>query len=115
MRILCFAASLILALVLTGCQVSKPYILKTDRVDQNTNIGNRGYLKGQAPALPDRGDLKRPLIAVDIDFPEIKGSQKSGAGSYMSAEPEKKVSAVREVKTAVVQERPVIKPEEDMK
>ncbi len=54
---------------LIGCEsISKPYIMKMDRTDQKLDEGNRGYLKGTAPAPKDRGDLKRPFIAVDIDL-----------------------------------------------
>jgi len=57
---------------ITGCNVSKPYVITKDRVDQQLN-GNRGYLKGTPPPEKDRGNLKRQFLAVDIDLPEIKG------------------------------------------
>lgn len=62
---------------LTGCEMSKPYIMTTDRVDQKMEIGNRGYLKGTPPPAEDRTGLKRPLIAVDIDLPTIEGEKAS--------------------------------------
>ena len=56
---------------LTGCErVSMPYVMKTDRTDQDLKVGNRGYLKGTPPPSKDRGDLKRPFIAVDVDLVE---------------------------------------------
>ena len=58
---------------LVGCErVSAPYIMKMDRVDQKLDAGNRGYLKGTPPAPEDRGDLKRPFIALDIDLVDMK-------------------------------------------
>lgn len=60
---------------LAGCQVSKPYVTKVDRVDQNVDGGNRGYLIGTPPPAQDRGELKRPFMNVDIDFPVISGEK----------------------------------------
>ena len=58
---------------LVGCEkISKPYIMTVDRVDQKVE-GNRGYLKGTPPPEKERTDLKRSLIAVDMDLIEIKG------------------------------------------
>lgn len=59
------------AIALTGCSnVSRPYVMQTDRVDQKMEAGNRGYLKGTPPPAEDRSGLKRSLIAVDIDLIE---------------------------------------------
>ena len=70
------AGSLILAL--SGCErVSAPYIMKTDRQDQNLAAGNRGYFKGTPPPPEDRGDLKREFIAVDIDLIDVNKSRKT--------------------------------------
>lgn len=57
---------------LIGCNVSKPYITETNRTDQAIS-GNRGYLKGTPPPEAERNGLKRQLITVDIDLPEIQG------------------------------------------
>ncbi len=75
MRLFCLVvtAMLIAAIGLKGCNLSKPYIMNTDRVDQDMQAGNRGYLKGPPPPADDRSGLKRPLLAVDIDLPQIKG------------------------------------------
>ena len=65
--------ALAVAIGLVGCEkISKPYIMTVDRVDQKVE-GNRGYLKGTPPPEQERTSLKRPLIAVDMDFVEIKG------------------------------------------
>lgn len=63
-----------LTAALIGCEMSKPYIMNTDRVDQ-TIEGNRGYLMGTPPPPKDRGELKRPLIAVDIEVPDVDERQ----------------------------------------
>ena len=61
------------AVALVGCEkISKPYIMTVDRVDQKVD-GNRGYLKGTPPPEQERTNLKRPLIAVDMDLIDIKG------------------------------------------
>ncbi|MFA5146004.1 MAG: hypothetical protein WC515_01285 [Candidatus Omnitrophota bacterium] len=70
MRVVCVAfLGLSLLIITTGCErVSAPYKMKMDRVDQNMAAGNRGYLKGTPPPAPDRGDLKREFIALDVDL-----------------------------------------------
>lgn len=61
-----------LAIGAAGCSdISAPYIMQTDRVDQKMDLGNRGYLKGTPPPAADRGNLKRPLIAIDVDLPDM--------------------------------------------
>ena len=70
------------AVAAVGCSnVSKPYVMKTDRVDQKLEEGNRGYLKGTPPPVGDRGDLKRPWIAVDVDLPESSGASSAAASA----------------------------------
>ena len=69
--IILIAVVIVVAMVFAGCErVSMPYVMKTERVDQKMDIGNRGYLKGAPPPAKDRTGLKRPLIAVDIDLIE---------------------------------------------
>ena len=64
--------SICLLVALIGCErISMPYVMKTDRVDQKMEAGNRGYLRGTPPPPKERGDLKRPLVAVDIDLISI--------------------------------------------
>ena len=67
--------SIFIISLLTGCEMSKPYVMTTERVDQKMEIGNRGYLKGTPPPPKYRGDLKRPFIAVDINLPEVGESE----------------------------------------
>jgi len=65
--------ALSLAIGITGCELSKPYVTKVDRKDQVVDSGNRGYLKGTPPPVGDRGELKRPFMTVDISLPTIQG------------------------------------------
>ena len=90
----------IFAVALAGCaNVSKPYIMKMDRVDQDLSTGNKGYLKGTPPPPKDRGDLKRPFVAIDIDLPEGKESPEA------TVETNRNVTAVKEETPAVVKEK----------
>jgi len=69
--IILIAVVIVVAMVFAGCErVSMPYVMKTERIDQKMDTGNRGYLKGSPPPAKDRTGLKRPLIAVDIDLIE---------------------------------------------
>ena len=92
------------AIAAAGCgNVSKPYVMTTDRVDQKLEAGNRGYLEGTPPPVGDRGDLKRPWIAVDVDLPE--SSDGSSAPVQEKAVQEKVVEVKREV-TVIKEETP---------
>ena len=63
----------VLTVAVVGCErISRPYVMTVDRVDQKVD-GNRGYLKGTPPPATERTNLKRQLIAVDMDLVEIKG------------------------------------------
>ena len=67
-----FALAVAIVTAMVGCEnVSKPYIVKVDRVDQEIP-GNRGYLQGNPPS-ETAGVRQRELIALDIDLPTIKG------------------------------------------
>ena len=68
---LIFALGIALVAGLVGCNVSKPYIIKVDRTDQDLP-GNKGYLKGTPPSQ-STGVRQRELIAVDISLPTVKG------------------------------------------
>ena len=73
MKLLALVLIACIALTAIGCErISKPYIMTVDRTDQKVE-GNRGYLKGTPPPEQERKNLKRPLIAVDMDLVEIKG------------------------------------------
>jgi hypothetical protein len=73
MRLISIVVSVIMAIGITGCELSKPYVTKVDRTDQVVDSANRGYLKGTPPPVGDRGELKRPFMTVDIDLPSIQG------------------------------------------
>ena len=73
---------LLVSVVLTGCSnVSSPYIIMKDRVDQNLS-GNRGYLLGTPPPAPARkGVPKRTMIGIDVEIPLLPG-EKGYKSSY---------------------------------
>jgi hypothetical protein len=52
----------------SGYKVSRPYIGKMERVDQEV-AGNRGYLKGTPPPVGERSST-RQLFAIDVDLPD---------------------------------------------
>ncbi len=77
------------------------YTFKKDRVDQNLDKGNRGYLTGQPAAGPERtGTRQRTLIGIDIEIPEFgaEASEDEEAEAQLrkTPAPEKKMPAVKE-------------------
>ena len=104
MRIVVLAV-LVLAVAMAaigcGAKMTNPYVMKTDRVDQKLEEGNRGYVKGTPPPVGDRGDLKRPWIAVDVDLPDSSSASAPAAVEEKSVE-QKPVEVKREV--AVIKE-----------
>ncbi len=59
---------LALLFLLSGCVV-RTYPLQKDRVDQDLNVGNRGYLKGQPPAIDEAQRKKtRTTQVVEIEL-----------------------------------------------
>lgn len=95
-----------IVLGLVGCEsMSTPYVMKMDRIDQKMDTGNRGYLKGTPPPVKDRGDLKRPFIAIDIDLVEM------GEGNAKTAE-ETNVAVETKEAAPVMKEAAPIKQEE---
>lgn len=61
------ASIFILSVVLSGCIV-RTYPLTVDRVDQDLNLGNRGYLKGQMPAQDNERKTTRTTQALEIEL-----------------------------------------------
>jgi nucleoid-associated protein YgaU len=55
-----------LAVILSGCVV-RTYPMSRDRVDQDLNSGNRGYLMGQSPAQ-DEGQRKTERTIRVVEF-----------------------------------------------
>ena len=102
------------AIVASGCgaKMTNPYIMKTDRVDQKLEGGNRGYLKGTPPPVGDRGDLKRPWIAVDVDLPESEGTSSAATVDKKTAEVKREVTVVKEETPTTVKTTTVVKEEE---
>jgi len=89
-------AALAISAVGCGAKMTNPYIMKTDRIDQKLEEGNRGYLKGTPPPVGDRGDLKRPWIAVDVDLPESSATSQAESVAEKPVA-EKPVEVKREV------------------
>jgi len=105
-----------IAIAAAGCaNVSAPYVMKTDRIDQKLEEGNRGYLKGTPPPVGDRGDLKRPWIAVDVDLPETSGEISAAKAEEKPAEVKREVTVVKEETPAVVKKTTTVVTEEDIK
>ncbi len=101
------------AISAAGCgNVSKPYIMKIDRIDQKLEGGNRGYLEGTPPPVGDRGDLKRPWIAVDVDLPESSGGVTSPAATEKTVELKREVAVIREETPTTIKTTTVVMEEE---
>lgn len=80
---------LILAFTLSGCVV-RTYKLTKDRVDQDLSAGNKGYLKGSAPA----GEVKeRPttrttqVLEVEL-YPPIRFDKKTKVSRSKTTQPQ---------------------------
>jgi LysM repeat protein len=95
--------SLASVLVLSGC-VARTYPLTRDRIDQDLNAGNRGYLQGNAPA--DTGTRKdtREVRVFEIEFGRSYKTNKATAQQNLTSSPET-------VTTETVSETVVSEPE----
>lgn len=103
----------VVAIAAAGCgNVSAPYVMKTDRIDQKLEEGNRGYVKGTPPPVGDRGDLKRPWIAVDVDLPESSGTGSTAKVEEQTVEVKREVTVVREETPTMVKQTTVVTEEE---
>ncbi len=60
---------LLVSFLVTGCSNVKTYTFKRDRVDQDMQAGNKGYLIGTPPPAESREGLKRTMIGVDVEIP----------------------------------------------
>ncbi len=58
----------IIAIFLTSGCVARTYRLTQDRVDQDLNTGNRGYLMGTALPAKESRSLTRTTQAVEFEF-----------------------------------------------
>ncbi|MFH1552329.1 MAG: hypothetical protein ABID83_01645 [Candidatus Omnitrophota bacterium] len=99
-----FALLVVASFITAGCASTgqKPvevYTFKKDRVDQEIT-GNRGYLKGTPPPLPEDRDTQRTLIGVDIELPaRLIGEDDEEAGETVKTEPEKAPAPVKKTPT----------------
>lgn len=106
-------AGAFLVMGLAGCEsISKPYVMQTDRVDQRLDAGNMGYLKGTPPPPKDRGDLKRPLIAVDIDLVDVKTSDKPAQETAPVVETRRETTYTQEETPTMVKRKVTVREEE---
>jgi len=71
------------ALILSGCVV-RTYPLTRDRVDQNLNTGNRGYLQGQSSGAEVERKASRTTQIVEI---ELRSPLKFERGKGKTAAP----------------------------
>jgi len=95
-------------LLLSGCVV-RTYPEVKDRVDQNLNSGNRGYLKGTAPAETKERKTTRTINVVEIELGQPTKAQKGGAAASSREMPY--TPAVEYTPTAQVTENPRIQYE----
>ena len=85
------------------------YTFKKDRVDQDLEGGNRGYISGSPPPADKDRDLKRTLIGVDIELPGTAEDDEDYVPYEKKEVKEyKKSPAVKKV-TTEVREAPPIK------
>jgi len=59
----------IMIFAISGCSSVKTYTFKRDRVDQDMQEGNRGFVKGTPPPAEKREGLKRAMYGCDIEIP----------------------------------------------
>ena len=111
LAVVCIA---VVAFVASGCDttMTNPYVMKTDRVDQKLDAGNRGYLKGTPPPAPDRGDLKRPWIAVDVNLPPTTKERAAEAEAASVKEVKREVTVIKEETPTTVKKTTVVTEEE---
>ncbi|MFC1570888.1 hypothetical protein ACFL4E_03805 [Candidatus Omnitrophota bacterium] len=84
------------------------YTFKKDRVDQNLEGGNRGYISGSPPPADKDRDLKRTLIGVDIELAGTADDDEDYVPSEKKEVKEyKKRPAVKKVTTEVREAPPV--------
>ena len=88
------------------------YTFKKDRVDQNMERGNRGYIMGTPPPVEER-DTKRTLIGVDIELPGfmIPGEDADGADVSQVSVTQEEVSDSQEPETIVVEQEEIVEEE----
>ena len=94
---------LLASVMLAGCSNVSTRIVEKDRVDQQMQQGNRGYLLGTPPPAEDRENLKRTMIGIDVEIPLLPG-ERTTAGSSGTPEVTNFEPKVRAGKVGVVEE-----------
>ena len=69
---------LIVSFLVIGCSNVKTYTFKRERVDQEMQAGNKGYLAGTPPPAESREGLKRTMIGVDVEIPILPWEEGKG-------------------------------------
>ena len=90
---------LLAGVTLAGCSNVSTRIIEKDRVDQEMQQGNRGYLLGTPPPAEERKNLKRTMIGIDIEIPILPGEEATSSGSAPATtnfEPKKSKEVVKE-------------------
>ena len=70
---------LLAGVTLAGCSNVSTRIVEKDRVDQEMQQGNRGYLLGTPPPAGARENLKRTMIGIDVEIPILPGEETAGS------------------------------------
>lgn len=96
-------------LLTAGCVTAKKVV--RDRVDQDLNVGNRGFVEGAAPAPQDRKKT-REYIQVDVQTPftGIGGPYQPKTDEVAEAERRAQVEPMAPVHTPAVEPAPEWQP-----
>ncbi|MCM8789940.1 MAG: LysM peptidoglycan-binding domain-containing protein [Candidatus Omnitrophica bacterium] len=95
-------AILILSFVLSGCVV-RSFPVTKERIDQDLTTGNRGYLTGVAPAVPERKTTRQThVIEMELHSPfKFERYPKQIAKPSVEMEPETESASPIEIAKVV--------------
>jgi nucleoid-associated protein YgaU len=77
---------LALAFILSGCVV-RTYQITRDRIDQDLTTGNRGYLKGEAPAQTQERKTTRTTQVVEVELRSPVKIERASKHKFSKAQP----------------------------
>lgn len=88
-------SGLAFVLMLSGCTV-RHYTVATERVDQNLEIGNRGYLAGQMPPTLENAERKttRETFVTEIELPDVKRVGNKPQEQAPAPQPQREVTPI---------------------
>lgn len=112
---LIYLLGLVCVFILSGCVV-RTYPLTRDRVDQDLAVGNRGYLKGQAPSSNEVKERKstRTTQAIEIElrspikFEKAPKIKTQGDSAMLKTEAEGNRGYINQSITPEMAETPVV-------